>query len=1295
MLYIFQVDIGETYVFETDLAFQNVKTLKTKIEHEHGIASSKQILIINGGELLDDDAVQVCMKTRETCAGTEDNPIYLLDKSHLEKSVPLQISLTPNSIPILDNATVQQWLSMAPTYETIVQRADTAQNFNIYAQKIIQNCERFIRDQQAQYQGWMAVIANIEDTISSFVLNRNSFNRLYQNYLSERPSYLELFESLPFAIKILHQLKLPSKLVASIDNSTGVYYKSTVSSSTSSSSISSTITTSTNYLAQNDNDIQTGGDLSLFEWITVQLANVKLQDIIDGCKHFINECTEEFLCSLNIEIDGLLERLSNRELKHMIGIEDRFTLLQNQLTSAKHLQHEQKDCADYLISQRQRFSSNVGNQKDWSLIKDISGIHSKNLIEISKRHQTLIDIERKVRKSKQEIIDQLHRRFKNLMLLQRHLVDYDTKLSMYTHKLNRTKKTMLFLQQLNQTPKLYYLFLYECVRRKQYAKIFNKFAETIRLESKNIHNDEVSKREQFIKQYEPHFLFNLLPSLKILPTFFIKEPLSLLDLNLPDFTLNEVDHLFEEFPEIKQQNNDTQSIDHLMNLDSLIRCTQIFSQEEYSSTPLVPLPVLILPSETTTIIHEDMPKQLPSPTNSSSRSTVVRSQSSSDVESPHELLLAQTLSADEQLKQIINDNVIEKINAIESNIEQQHSNEEMNSPKETIPITKSLADCQIDGTSPATAIAISTTNSTNNNEEEDDYVQCSLETVYASTEMTASPAHHPCASQQTDNEYIRLIRNEFISLKIQYEQINKFQHDDLLNYHETILKVITSLQQSNHEHQKQIEQLHTEINNYIQDNEELKIQNDNNQQQKQELIIKYQILENNFDEFRQKSEIEMSQIVKVIESDFQFAMKKASSEQQEKGTLTTTVDTQTDKQLTYDKETTTILTTEHQLTQTNQIELNNKTIQTSFNDNDETVRRLVTKDQQIQFNLAIQRAVQNATDTQKKQIGVLEQQLEDKRLKIIKLKECIKKLQNFYALSSTPPSMLPSITKSIMTTSNDDDESQINKDETIHRTTFIKRSEPISMPSSFVVQSMLAAGNVATSPKIDQQTLTGVNDLLMDTCFKSSPNESSNAVELYTPFAASPLNQIVNPISTPTSVPICSVMSSSPSVSSSTPRASTSSTNSSPQATPIAIVTVNRLDYVIIYFDTTYQHYMIFTYLPTLHFIHSDCYELFNIQQKQNSIQPTSNTNTNDSMSTDNGKSSTNIPALINTSMISSTLIGANGLNPSTTPLIGQVTDKEYCQAKKTNNRFNVPLGTKFYRVRVTPWKPTISSFPS
>jgi transposase len=60
------------------------------------------------------------------------------------------------------------------------------------------------------------------------------------------------------------------------------------------------------------------------------------------------------------------------------------------------------------------------------------------------------------------------------MLLQRHLVDHDAKQSLYLHKLNRTKKTMAFLRQLNQAPNIYYSFLFECVRRKQYSNIFNQ-----------------------------------------------------------------------------------------------------------------------------------------------------------------------------------------------------------------------------------------------------------------------------------------------------------------------------------------------------------------------------------------------------------------------------------------------------------------------------------------------------------------------------------------------------------------------------------------------------------------------------------------------------------------------------------------------------------------------------------------------------------------------------------------------------------------------------------------------------
>ena len=139
--------------------------------------------------------------------------------------------------------------------------------------------------------------------------------------------------------------------------------------------------------------------------------------------------------------------------------------------------------------------------------------------------------------------------------------------------------------------------------------------------------------------------------------------------------------------------------------------------------------------------------------------------------------------------------------------------------------------------------------------------------------------------------------------------------------------------------------------------------------------------------------------------------------------------------------------------------------------------------------------------------------------------------------------------------------------------------------------------------------------------------ESDAAVELYTPFAPSPPNQMSislsarklridvfadpNPdpkkefldlspdlegpaalYSQQTPQPISSIVSSS--------STTAPSTSTPPQPTPVAFFTVNRSDHVIVYFDQAYQDHMVYTYLSTLNFIHSDCYELFHIQKIQN-----------------------------------------------------------------------------------------------
>lgn len=79
-------------------------------------------------------------------------------------------------------------------------------------------------------------------------------------------------------------------------------------------------------------------------------------------------------------------------------------------------------------------------------------------------------------------------------------------------------------------------------------------------------------------------------------------------------------------------------------------------------------PLSVLIPLTATITNEDLPKQIPSPTNSS-RSTVVRSQSSSDVESTNEQI------STEILQHAVGENFIKKNNENESNIEQDSQND--------------------------------------------------------------------------------------------------------------------------------------------------------------------------------------------------------------------------------------------------------------------------------------------------------------------------------------------------------------------------------------------------------------------------------------------------------------------------------------------------------------------------------------------------------------------------------------------------------------------------------------------
>uniref|UniRef100_A0A8D2BA66 RB1-inducible coiled-coil protein 1 n=1 Tax=Sciurus vulgaris TaxID=55149 RepID=A0A8D2BA66_SCIVU len=102
---------------------------------------------------------------------------------------------------------------------------------------------------------------------------------------------------------------------------------------------------------------------------------------------------------------------------------------------------------------------------------------------------------------------------------------------------------------------------------------------------------------------------------------------------------------------------------------------------------------------------------------------------------------------------------------------------------------------------------------------------------------------------------------------------------------------------------------------------------------------------------------------------------------------------------------------------------------------------------------------------------------------------------------------------------------------------------------------------------------------------------------------------------------------------------------SSRHSEKIAIRDFQVGDLVLIILDERHDNYVLFTVSPTLYFLHSE-----------------------------------SLPAL-------DLKPGESASGASRRPwVLGKVMEKEYCQAKKAQNRFKVPLGTKFYRVKAVSW---------
>lgn len=103
---------------------------------------------------------------------------------------------------------------------------------------------------------------------------------------------------------------------------------------------------------------------------------------------------------------------------------------------------------------------------------------------------------------------------------------------------------------------------------------------------------------------------------------------------------------------------------------------------------------------------------------------------------------------------------------------------------------------------------------------------------------------------------------------------------------------------------------------------------------------------------------------------------------------------------------------------------------------------------------------------------------------------------------------------------------------------------------------------------------------------------------------------------------------------------------------------IDRGETVVVLWDMDHQHYLIFNDGPVLHFLHSDSVEALGLD-----------------------------PMLTSTEQQEAEENGGDQRIRTKRPCFASavVVEKQYCQAKKAQNRFRVPEGTKFFRVKCRP----------
>ncbi|XP_022084289.1 RB1-inducible coiled-coil protein 1-like [Acanthaster planci] len=511
MLYVFMVNTGSMLTLDMALTMESVQRLQETLAAEYQLPIDKQVLLISGGQSLDPH-IRVCSYS----AGTDTNPIFLFSKGTIESAMPPVTSSMLQSKEEKLRLQVEGLKNLPHSYSAVVARTQLALQFHDLAKENLRLCEGLVHDQHLQQQGWMAVVANLEDITSAFEQRASAFRLSMTEFLEERPQLVTQLAEFGDVLRLLEKTPL---LPCLLDES--------------------------NIISRDT--LPEGETLTLMQWISSQDQRSTLQQMAQQCSKSLDQFTQQVLDAMSAEINTTLDAVNNGSMKEVKGLGERLFGLEQLLTSAHKVLQEQAEMAQGMVQNQTRAS----NLNDASVLPDLCKSHQQQLTVMYKKHCQLAEISRRCQVAKDELCHNLHVRLRWIMYVEQQISAVHSKMLVYHENLKRLRKRLEIVRQVYSAPRLYAAAVVEVWRRRTFASHFTTWAGKVCESSLASHQSEMAKRREFATSMERHFLNVLFPGLiGEVPPLFATTPPGDFDTRLPDITNEDVIALREKLPEL-------------------------------------------------------------------------------------------------------------------------------------------------------------------------------------------------------------------------------------------------------------------------------------------------------------------------------------------------------------------------------------------------------------------------------------------------------------------------------------------------------------------------------------------------------------------------------------------------------------------------------------------------------------------------------------------------------------------------------------------------------------------------